>query len=141
MDDEFEKIYNSERDIWGDPQEYKGVKFYPILLRDSYLQDMFRKYLCFPKNYIRSEIEIIKSSYIKYILVYVCAFNKEDYVHFKSGLEEFLSKITKQKCIVKDTRIEHLEIYVYQVKIGDVVFDEQEFDTIRKIILKILIQI
>lgn len=139
MNETVSKIYRSENDIFGIPQTYKGVDFYPILIKDLKYQDLFYKIFAHPKSYI-ANVDVLKASYLKF-LVYVL------YQQFgPTGqevvvqLEDILRYITKQEKVEvlfkqNDGR-SGLESVDLMVRINEVGFSELEFDDIREIVLE-----
>lgn len=131
--------YDDGNDVWGLPQQIKGVEFYPIKISDKKLIDLFYKFMCYPKSYI-NEVEIIKVSYLKYLLYYVSRAMNESYTDFKKELELFLSQVTKSSVLINETSLDFIEnpldSIILNIKINEVGFDEQEFDSIRETVLR-----
>jgi len=133
MNPNVSKIYDIEKDILGEPQEYKGIKFYPIkLLGESKYKNLFHNLLCYPKNTIPDK-KVLKMFYLKFILR-VMGFDKKD------DLEDFLRHICrtdKIQILFEDIEsladIENIKFYI---QFGDVKITEYEFDDIREIILQ-----
>ena len=143
MDDKIKKLYDERNDLWGFPQTYKGVQFYPILLKDTQVQKLFYHIFQYPKSYIPNK-KILKMSYLKYLL-YAIEYSiepKGDAI--RKGLTEILKYSTKkEKVEFKFTRldipgddIDDIDRLSITLHIGDVHFTEQDFDIIREIILK-----
>jgi hypothetical protein len=136
MNEEITKIYNSNNDIWGLPQSYKNIKFYPIKVQDQDKQELFYRVFAQPKQYINKK-EIVKLSYLKFILY---AFGDTDIV--QNNIISILQHIAQ----TKNVKIEMspfdrslpitLENIIFRIVIDDVNFDEQEFDNIREIVLQ-----
>ena len=61
MNENVRAIYNPSSDIWGLPQTYKTIKFYPIKVHDQDKQDLFYRIFAQPKSYINKK-EIVKLS-------------------------------------------------------------------------------
>jgi hypothetical protein len=139
MDKRLEKIYKTDLDIWGLPQVYKEVKFYPIKLVDVYAQELFYKIFQYPKNYI-PEKKILKMSYLKYLLYIVQGSVDIDGSQISNGLLEFLKYVTKEDDIkynyFYNNGEDFFENLILEVIIGGKKFTEQDFDIIRGIILQ-----
>ena len=50
MNDEVKKIYNPANDIFGYPQNYKNVEFYPLLVKDLEYIGLFNIIFTYPKQ-------------------------------------------------------------------------------------------
>ena len=61
--------YDTTLDIWGEPQEYRGIKFYPIKLKELKYQRLMYGLFGYPKNYIPDKT-ILKLSYLKFLFYY-----------------------------------------------------------------------
>lgn len=126
------------------PQEYKGVQLYPILLIDIDIYQIFVETVCIPKDFLYTK-EILKMSYLKYILYFIqgrSEISKEsgkEVKSYKEMLEVLLRYITKQKVVIKqiidDISMDDI-IFHYEIYIGEQTFYEYDFDNIRKIILE-----
>jgi hypothetical protein len=124
--------------IWGDCQEYKGIKLHPFTMIDYELFEELISTLLFKKNKI-PDIEIIKMSYLKFILC-VLPYLKDEtseiiFKDISEKLIQLLSYVFKTNDIsfISD---KNNKIYIY-IKILDKCFsiNEKEFDDIKKIIL------
>ena len=127
--------YNELLDFQKLPQEYKGIKFYPLLITDENIFNEVMQTICVPKSYIKTEPIIMKMSYLKFI----CLILKK-----KNSIQKILSYITRYENIrlqislrkganQNNLRYEDMNISLF---INDVCFNEAEFDTIREIILR-----
>ena len=67
MNEYVSRLYKQNNDIFGIPQEYKGVKIYPISISEVMVLELFNKLLFFPKKYIPDK-KIWKMSYLKFLL-------------------------------------------------------------------------
>jgi hypothetical protein len=141
MNDELKKIYNNSNDIWGYPQIYKSIEFCPIKIKDVSTLDLFYKIFQYPKNYI-SEKEIVKSSYLKYLLYFIQYSINPNGKEIENWLIELLKYITKQEKIFFQRKLLDIPIdnvlnkTIITLIINNVEFNEQEFDIIRAIILE-----
>lgn len=141
MNDEVKRIYKPLNDLWGYPQLYKGLKFYPIKIKDSDALEWFNKIFQYPKDYV-PEKTILKMSYLKYLLFAVQYSIDTNGNQIQSWLTELLKYVTKSENI--SFRLTTLNIPVDDIiqktgiilKINDIEFNEQEFDVIRAIILE-----
>jgi hypothetical protein len=134
-----EKYYNIANDIWGDPQEYKGIKFYPIKLMDLHTQNLLYALLCYPKNHIPDK-DILKMSYLKFLIFVISKNNKisEDTIRFK--IVELLRLITREinidiEWVWQDLKKRGTNMGVFKISINDVELSENDFDIIREIVL------
>ena len=127
--------YDKSLDFDKLPQEYKGIKFYPLLISEDKMFDKVMQTIGIPKSYIKTEPTIMKMSYLKFLCF---ALRKRD------DIIDMLSYITKNDNIKIEVslrkgadetnlRYEDMNISVY---IGDVCFNESDFDIIRDIILR-----
>ena len=132
--------YVEENDVWGFPQVYKNIKFYPIKLSDSFTEKLFYRIFCYPKEYIK-EKEIIKLSYLKYIFYYVPLATKKEPQTVQDDIENFFKTICKtddvflgaQKLPFIENEIDSL---LLTIRINGVSFQEEDFNILREIILK-----
>ena len=126
--------YEKINDISGDPQIYKGLKLYPIMLKDKKYLDLYYKIFHYPQHTEKSK-KILRLSYLKFFLFRgLSSKPKED-------VEDFLKYLTKQdveieyhvtKNIIEDID----DIDFINIHIGDVIIDESDFNDIREIVLK-----
>jgi hypothetical protein len=138
MNSAAKRFYDESRDIWGLPQEYKGVELYPIKMKDKKYQRLFFELLTHPKNYI-AEKQIIKMSYLKFLL-YVIS-QVADIKNMEDKIVDFLQYITKRKDIAISQEIvtgktEPYAAFSVNIKIGDMVMTEVDFANLREIILE-----
>lgn len=142
-----DSIYDSKKDLWGEPQVYKLVKFHPIKLKDSHLQNLYLKIFQHPKTFIQ-EKSILKSSYLKYLIYFVQNWIKPDGREIQDGLIEFLKAITQSEKVEiyirlinltelqRQTQDFGLENILISITINGVIFSEEDFDIVREIILR-----
>jgi hypothetical protein len=127
--------YNESLDFNKLPQEYKGIKFYPLLISEDKILDEVMGTIGIPKSYIKTEPIIMKMSYLKFL----CFVLKK-----RDDIIKILSYITKNENIRLEVslrkgadetniRYEDMNISVY---IDEVCFNESDFDIIREIILR-----
>jgi len=132
------ETYREENDIFGLPQEYKGLKLYPLLLKELHFQSLFYKIFAYPKKYIKLE-EIEKLSYLKYMLIAVQSVVNKEGTEMVRDLCELLGHITKENVDIVskfDKDSEKIEDLIIKVKIGDNYYSEEDFDNIREIVLE-----
>lgn len=143
MNDLVSKIYSKNKDIFGMPQEYKGIKFYPLKISELEMYGLVSFLLCQPKNYI-PEKQILKMSYLKFLFYIVSStFDDSDAkLNVIEQLKVLLSHITKSDVEVlidfnndsfEDITINDVSI---RIKVEDIIFEEYEFENIREIILE-----
>jgi hypothetical protein len=138
MNEYVSKIYNTQNDIWGLPQEYKGIKIYPLKIKDIKFQDYFYKTLAYPKNYIPDK-KIIKMSYLKYLIMVVRQVIKND-IDVGDALLDLLKHTMQKEDISYEVGYkkdgEDFDAIDLQIIVGDIVLSENEFNDIREIILE-----
>jgi len=137
MNEIVKKLYKPENDIFGLPQEFKGLKIYPILLKDLHFQDLFYKIFSRPKSYI-SNFEILKSSYLKFV-VYILTTTHENQDDVLENLVEIMRYLTKEEDIeifIGKANGTGLQSFDVKMKIGKVVLNENDFDNLREMVLE-----
>lgn len=137
MKKSLKKIYNYGNDIFGLPQQYKGVDLYPIKVKDLKYQDIFYSNFCQPKKYIPDK-EILKSSYLKFFIYVFIPNSKMDTKLLYSQFIDFLSYIFKKEVSIlyKQGDGEGLSSIDLGIRIGDIELTENDFDNMREIILE-----
>lgn len=151
MNSQISKIYRQTNDIFGLPQEYKGIKFYPIKIKEVDLKEKLYLLFFHPKNYIPQR-EIIRMSYLKFLLFVVQeAWRVENPdIDVADDLIEFLYRITKIEKTIDNKGNKNISIerklcpenedvfdqIMLRLNIDGVEFSEQEFDNIREILLE-----
>lgn len=141
MREDIKKNYNESCDIFGLPQVYKKLNLHPILMKDLKYQDLFYQIFAHPKMYIPS-VEILKSSYLKFLIYVLSSTFGPDGTEVVLALEDIMSYITKvdkedinimfkQK---DDTNsLESIDLFL---KINDEMYNEDDFEAIREIVLQ-----
>ena len=134
MDDSIKSIYKEEYDIWGYPQEYKGLKIYPIKIKDIKYQNLFYRNFAYPKNYIPDK-SILKMSYLKFLL-YIVETNvkPEDKGKDLLNLLKYLLKEDDMEFNYKER--ENSDDFDIFIKAGDILITESDFEDIRAISLE-----
>lgn len=139
MNEQIKKIYSDNNDIWGLPQEYKGIKLYPLKLTDTKYLDQFYHIFSYPKNYI-PEKAVLKMSYLKFLLYVVQPNSNFAELYIEEIIIEFLKHITKIEEISLDWNPEDnpktLDDIILKITINNITFYEDDFDNIREIILE-----
>jgi hypothetical protein len=136
------KFYKSSNDIFGLPQQYKGVKFYPIKIKDIELKEKLYRLFFNPKQYIPDK-NILKTSYFKFLL-YVVQYSymqSDPETDINKEIIEFFRTITKVENIQlkfvehpeNENEFDKISLYLF---VDDIQFDEQDFDNIREILLE-----
>ncbi|GIU69814.1 MAG: hypothetical protein KatS3mg002_1050 [Candidatus Woesearchaeota archaeon] len=126
-----DKIYKKENDIFGYPQIYKEIKFYPLKISDIEMIDVFYGVFQYPKNII-SDKEVLKMSYLKYLLL-VIRYGIRDSI--ESDLKKLLCHILKTKKVSFDYIQDENKNLSINIKINDIELSEYDFDIMREIIL------
>lgn len=143
MNKKLSKTYNKNNDIFGLPQEYRGIKFYPLKIYEEEYVKTFNKLFSYPQVAISLDNPaILKMSYLKfliYILPYILGENTKNET-FELELKEFLAYVTQTdiediefSSRNKDAPVENLVISLF---IGEEIFTEADFSNIREIILQ-----
>lgn len=159
-----DKYYDPNCDIWGDPQLYKEISFYPLMIHEREQYEEFYILFTFNKDQIRDK-NIAKMSYLKFLICILPYVYKCD---IRSLLIKFLSHITRcdqieitdnvsdddKQAIVdlmemmSDDQLDdinfHYEFYTLEqlnklrffITIDGMRFNESDFEVIREIILK-----
>jgi hypothetical protein len=159
-----DKYYNSNCDIWGEPQRYKEISFYPLMIHEREQYEEFYILFTFNKDQIRDK-NIAKMSYLKFLICILPYVYKCD---IKSLLIKFLGHITRcDKIEITDNISDddkqaisdfmemmsdkktsdidfHYEFYTpeqlrklrFFITINGLKFNESDFEVIREIILK-----
>jgi hypothetical protein len=143
MNNTVKQYYKKENDKKGLPQEYKGVLFYPIRIDDEQLYEIMSSLLTYNQMSIANK-EILKMSYLKFMLHVMQSqeYNKD--VQILDKLKELLKYITRCNCLEIlymshfDTwnDIKNMNDFRIIIKIKDKQFDENDFNNIREIILE-----
>ena len=138
MNNRLKKIYKPDNDIFGLPQIYKGISFYPIKVNQLELKERYQRLLWNPKNYIPDRT-VLRMSYLKF-LFYVIQQAYDD-INLIEDLIKFLQEVTKvEKVEIRYNEIEEIEDPFerinFRIFINNCDFNEQEFEDIREIILE-----
>lgn len=118
-------------DVWGDPREYKGIKIYPVKMRDCI--EFYKNVGCllYDKNKI-PDVKIIKMSYLRFLveLAYSLDEKGDNHNYILTNLRKLLNIVFKE-----DVHFfgENNQIFI---AIKDTVLTESDFEKIRKIICK-----
>lgn len=134
-------IYNDIPDIFSEPQEYKGIKFYPIRIREYRWLEKMYSLLGYPKTFISSnDPNLYKMSYLKFLIFAVPQADlKMKDVSTAKELMDFLRFITRTDNISMDfsgKNTNNFNMMDYKIIIDGVSFSAGEFDDIREIILR-----
>ncbi len=143
MNNIVQQTYNPDNDIWGLPQEYKGVKFYPIKIKETKYKKLFYKLFCQPKSYI-ADRDILRMSYLKFLLYAVRIEQNEilDFLYHVTQTERPEPNEYKNDDIIHygqepvPDAIDVFDKIAFYIFIKDVTFTEQDFDNLREIILE-----
>jgi hypothetical protein len=137
MKDYLLKTYDPGLDIFGYAQEYRGIKLYPILLKDIKYQKIFYEVMCRPKLYL-ADRTILKSSYLKFLIYIVQSTINYEGHEILDDLLDFLKYITKKEVSISYREIggEGLESIELQLIVDGQKLNEYEFEDIREIVLE-----
>lgn len=162
---ELKDFYNSDNDIWGKPQVFKNLEFYPILVVERNKENLVSIILChskkefiYPTMSVLERKSIYKASYLKALLIAYLFTNPISFVNIQRMIQEMLFDVCKLDevygCskdnidkiirITTNMDIDSVEtLSLAQIKITisidghkQVVFDEDDFNLIRELILK-----
>jgi len=144
MNSYVKNFYKQINDILGLPQEYNGIKLYPLKIGDvDYKISLYRLFF-YPKNYIPDK-DILKTSYLKYLLYVVQYSMKEkepdvDSLKELIGFLSFITHIEKNKINIffnnnpeKEGVFDKINLFLV---IDGIEFSEQDFDNIREIVIE-----
>lgn len=117
--------------IWGDPQEYKGIKLYPIKM--SQIIDLYKYVNCLliDKNRI-PDIKIIKMDYLNFIF----AIRNDEIINMLTNLLTLVLKEQKFYFDIENNKIKLVIIILQNNECKNIDITGKEFEDIRKIILK-----
>jgi hypothetical protein len=141
MREDLKKNYNEGNDIFGKPQTYKNINLYPILLKDLKYQDLFYQVFAHPKNYIPS-VDILKASYLKFLIYILSSVFGDNGTEVIIALKDMMAYLTKvdtkdidllYKQVNDKQNLDSIDLFL---KIEDTIFDENDFDAIREIVLQ-----
>lgn len=132
---EFE--YNESLDFLNLPQLYKGISFYPLLIKEQEEYSLMMSCFGVPKRYIKTDIDIMKASYLKFMCFY---YKKKDdicnvlkHITKKDDIEIKYSVVGNVKKSDENLTLENISLSLI---IDGIEFFENDFDIIRDIILK-----
>jgi len=126
------------------PQEYKGIKFYPIKMGEIDYKSSLHRLFSWPKNYIPS-VDIIKMSYIKYLLYIVAPELKEkepdtdiekEFINFIAHITHLESSKIRFWFKENSSGRSSFDKFILYLSIDGVEFSEQDIDNLREIILE-----
>lgn len=139
MNDIVRSLYKEENDVWGLPQEYRGVKIYPLKVGDVRYKQLFMQIFGMPKNHIADK-NILKMSYLKFLLVVIQASVNYEGTEVSDWIISFLSYVTKSDIKIlwkEDSSIQDPIFRIsFVVDIGGIQLSEYDFDNIREIVLE-----
>lgn len=132
--------YVESRDYRGLPQEYKGIKFYPLYLYEEEEMAQVMSTFGVPKGIFQTK-QILKSSFLKFLIFLL---NSDEKAESEQTFKKVLSHITrtdedKIKIVsyFKAKNVEQtFENLFVDLWIENVRFIEPEFDIIREIVLR-----
>ena len=138
-----DEIYDKSNDIWGYPQTYKNIKFYPLKIAEEEYIKLYNKLLAYPQIAVSLENpKVYKMSYLKflvYILPYIMGPNPAN-ESFKEELKELLAHITQIDIENIEISVRNqdaqLEGFIMTLYIDEEIFTESDFSNIRDIILR-----
>ncbi len=136
MREEVRNFYNPLKDVFGLPQVYRGIDFYPIHVGDSDATDAFYKIMTYPKNSI-SDREVIRMSYFKFIIV-----SAKDRLKTTNSIIDLFKHITRSDKVdvyaesIDTTKPPSMVNSTYYIRINNVSISEWEFEDLREIILE-----
>lgn len=143
LNDNATKYYDDSLDKWGKPQTYKGVKLYPIKLKNEKIYKRLLSLLAIPKNSYKDR-DIIKASYLNFIFLILPHMTDENgnlvFEDIYDNFIEVFEHVTQQQCSVEYKAIvekpEKITDFKYYMTIGETRFTSNDFDNIREIVLE-----
>jgi hypothetical protein len=137
MKDYLRKTYDEGLDLFGYPQDYRGIKIYPILLKDIKYQKIFYEVFCRPKLYI-AERTILKSSYLKFLIYIIQSTINSEGHEILDNLLDILKYLTKKEVLItyEEKNGEGLDSIALTLIIDGQKFNEYDFEDIREIVLE-----
>ena len=138
ISESLKQLYIEENDIWGKPQTFKGINFYPIKTSQTKLKELLFRLFCIPKKYIQ-DIQIVKMSYLKFMIHAGFAASGMNQAEFLSELTLFLEEITKSENVVlafnREDNPKDLREVKWHILLDSARISESDFDIIREIVL------
>jgi hypothetical protein len=133
---EAKENYDEINDVFGLPQKYKEIEFYPLLVKDLEYIKLFNAIFTFPKLAASSTKRLYKMSYFKYVIIELRIPQKM--------IEKFFKHVTKKEDVEilffntkgKAETLEDLDEGIFQLRIEKTIFSEEEFENLREIILE-----
>lgn len=129
--------YDDMKDVFKEPQEYKGINFYPLKIKDYFYINKMYMLFAFPKraHSIKDPV-LYKMSYLKFLLLIIGrGFDEGEIEKELISCLKYITKADNIKIdVYGDTR--HLETFDFKIIIDGISFPANEFDNIRSIILK-----
>lgn len=139
MNDVVSKYYMRKNDMWGKPQIFKNVLFYPIQIIDTDIYDLMTVLLSYNKMAIPDKT-ILKMSYLKFLLIVVQSDKVYKDVKLVEELKKLLEYITHEivdiQFLSKKEELLNVEDFRIVIKINETIFTENDFENIREIILE-----
>jgi hypothetical protein len=137
MKDYLKKDYDDGLDIFGLPQSYRGVRLFPLKMKDIKYHRLLYQIFANPKMYIVNR-DILRMSYLKFIVYVVQSNINPNGSEMINYIQDFLTKITKTECSIeyRETGKTGFDSVVLQIRLGDVILTEEDFDDLREIILE-----
>jgi hypothetical protein len=125
-------------DVWGKPQIYKEIPFYPLKIYQQKQYDIISRYLTiFHQQY--QDKKIARASYLKFLLLILQSLPEFESVDIYLTLRKLLRFITRSKNVdilfnVKDEM--DLESYSFFIYINGIKLNETDFENVRELILE-----
>lgn len=139
MDNNLASFYDDRKDVFKEPQSFKGICFYPLKIADYQYIDLFHELFAKPKRYFGLQDPMIfKMSYIKFLLLVLRSKSGYESLEAEQKIIKFFEHITKNKSvdIEYETKGEGLDRLFITLIIEDIRFNENEFDILRAMILR-----
>ena len=139
MNEDLSKSYIGSNDIFGLPQTYKGLEFYPVKIKDMKYYTSFYNLFTYPKNFVADK-DVIKMSYLRFIIA--ISADKASRDKTIKDIENFFKYVTRRQKVKIETRIADsnreysVENSIAYVVIDDVEISEWEFEELREIVLE-----
>lgn len=134
MNEKVKEIYSNINDVFGLPQKYKEVNFYPLLVKDFEYAGLLHALFSYPKIAASSTKRLFLMSYLKFMLqeMSVGIENIEKFFKYITRKENVSIEIFKRD----NEELKTLDDAILFLNIDGVMFSEEEFENLREIILE-----
>jgi hypothetical protein len=137
VNDTLKKYYNPMRDVWGQPQIYKKIPFYPIKL---YQQKQYKMVSTLFSVYNKqiSNKTLARMSFLKFLMLIVGESPSFEGTSIEYEMKKLLKFITHQKNVEYFLNIEdpsNYDTYRMYFTINGIKLNETDFENIQELVL------